>query len=197
MRGPDRYPDEPAGPFAPPPQTVDDREGREIAIERLGERRGDGATEREALAGMYETFDPADRAQGIPPAGPEAVRDWLSGLAGSDAVNVVAWHDDRVAGHAMLVPDGDGGVELAIFVHQDYQGAGIGGRLIRALLGAGAEAGLERVWLTVERWNRAAIGLYRDVGFETTSAGSFDLEMALRLARATAESTAGDAGASD
>jgi len=38
------------------------------------------------------------------------------------------------------------------------------------------------VWLTVERWNHAAISLYEKVGFETTGVESFDLEMAIRIA---------------
>ena len=37
------------------------------------------------------------------------------------------------------------------------------------------------MWLTVERWNGAAVSLYRSLGFETTGAESFELEMALRL----------------
>jgi ribosomal protein S18 acetylase RimI-like enzyme len=79
------------------------------------------------------------------------------------------------------VPDDDA-CELAIFVLQAYQRAGIGTSLIRTLLGYGAEAGVERVWLTVERWNRAATNLYEKIGFETSNAESFELEMALRLA---------------
>ncbi|MFB6296848.1 MAG: GNAT family N-acetyltransferase, partial [Halobacteriales archaeon] len=71
--------------------------------------------------------------------------------------------------------------ELAIFVHHQYQGAGVGSRLIRHLLGEGERRGVERVWLTVERWNAPAVNLYEDVGFETTKAESFELEMALRL----------------
>jgi ribosomal protein S18 acetylase RimI-like enzyme len=94
----------------------------------------------------------------------------------------VALEGDRVVGHATLVPDEDGEtVELAIFVHHDYQGAGIGSKLIRGLLGHGQRVGVEKVWLTVERWNDAAVALYESVGFETSSAESFELEMTLRL----------------
>ncbi|CDK40799.1 GCN5-related N-acetyltransferase [Halorubrum sp. AJ67] len=37
------------------------------------------------------------------------------------------------------------------------------------------------MWLTVERWNRAAVSLYKKIGFETSDAESFELEMGLRL----------------
>jgi len=71
--------------------------------------------------------------------------------------------------------------ELAIFVLQTYQRAGIGRELLETLLGYGATQGVERVWLTVERWNSAAMGLYRDVGFDTCGTESFEVEMSLTL----------------
>ncbi|MDZ7702455.1 MAG: GNAT family N-acetyltransferase [Halobacteriales archaeon] len=181
MTGERRYPDEPAGPFEAPPRTIEDAEGRELRLRRFGDATG-VAAERDALVAMYDAFDPADRAQGIPPSAESAVREWVDDLLEGDAVNVLAWDGESVAGHAVLVPEPSGEYELAIFVHQEYQGAGVGTALIRALLGAGQAEGIERVWLTVERWNSAAVTLYRGVGFETTNAGSFELEMAARLA---------------
>ncbi|KYH27868.1 mycothiol acetyltransferase [Halalkalicoccus paucihalophilus] len=171
------YPEAVAGPFEAPPVEFEDREGRPIEI-----RVYDAERDFEALCEMYDTFDPADRAQGIPPAREERVRSWLDVIL-DEGQDVIAADPDaeRVVGHATLVPDGNEAVELAIFVHQDYQGAGIGSRLIRALLGYGAEQGIEKVWLTVERWNHPAVNLYESVGFESSSVESFELEMALRL----------------
>jgi GNAT superfamily N-acetyltransferase len=173
----DEYPADPAGPFPDPPTTVEDREGRSVTI-----RRYDEASDRDALAAMYEAFDPADRAQGIPPTGEARIADWLDAITGPETVNVVATHDDAVVGHATLVPDEpEGTAELAIFVLQDYQGAGIGTHLIETLLGAGRAAGVERVWLSVERWNEPAISLYETVGFVPSNTESFEHEMAIRL----------------
>lgn len=170
------YPDESAGPFDAPPIGFEDREGRAIEIRVYTEEQFD------ALCEMYDTFDPADRAQGIPPAREERVRSWLDVILdeGQDVV-AVDTDNERVVGHATLVPDGNEGTELAIFVHQDYQGAGIGSRLIRGLLGHGQREGVKKVWLTVERWNHPAVALYESVGFESSSVESFELEMALRL----------------
>ncbi|WP_435065231.1 GNAT family N-acetyltransferase [Halobaculum sp. EA56] len=189
MSGDRIYPDEPAGPFEPPPLSFEDREGRHIEIRPYpGEADGESGEDAfEALVEMYTAFDPADRAQGIPPGREEDVRSWLETILGGDGYNVVAWHGDAVAGHATLVPDtqatpGEDVHELAIFVLQAYQGAGIGTRLMEALLGHGAANGVEHVWLTVERWNRAAVGLYKKMGFETSDAESFELEMTARLA---------------
>ena len=157
MSGDRIYPEEIAGPFDAPPVAFGDGEGRDVEIRAY----------------------PADRAQGIPPSREADVRSWLETILGG-GYNVVAWHGDSVAGHATLVADGDA-YELAIFVLQAYQGAGIGTQLMEALLGHGAEHGVEKVWLTVERWNRAAVGLYKKIGFETSDAESFELEMAARL----------------
>ncbi|WP_277554643.1 GNAT family N-acetyltransferase [Halobaculum limi] len=183
MSGDRIYPEEPAGPFEAPPLTFEDREGRDIEIRPYpSDAEGEaGEDEFESLVEMYTAFDPADRAQGIPPSRESDVRSWLETILGDDGYNVIAWDGDQVAGHATLVPDGDA-CELAIFVLQAYQGAGIGTHLMKALLGHGAANGVERVWLTVERWNRAAVGLYKKVGFETSDAESFELEMTAQLA---------------
>jgi RimJ/RimL family protein N-acetyltransferase len=175
------YPDEVAGPYEAPPRAFEDREGREIEVARFA------GSDLEALVEMYVAFDPEDRAQGIPPTGEDSVRDWLDAIAvDTGGVNVLAWHGDDVVGHATLVPDfdesgDDDAYELAIFVLREYQGAGIGSQLMAGLLGAGREDGVERVWLTVERWNSAAVALYEKVGFEPADTGSFELEMAAKL----------------
>ncbi|UPW02028.1 GNAT family N-acetyltransferase [Halorussus gelatinilyticus] len=166
------YPEGEAESFRAPPVAFEDKEGRSIEI------RPYEGEDFEAVVEMYADFDPADRAQGIPPATESRVRDWVENLL--DGLNVVAWHDDRAVGHATLVPDEDAS-ELAIFVHQDYQRAGIGSKLIRALLGYGQQEDVEKVWLTVERWNHAAVNLYESVGFETNGTESFEIEMVLRL----------------
>lgn len=182
MSGDRIYPEEIAGPFDAPPAAFADREGREIEVRSYPDDADGESGERafEALVEMYTAFDPADRAQGIPPSREADVRSWLETILGGDGYNVIAWDGGAVAGHATLVADGDA-YELAIFVLQAYQGAGIGTRLMEALLGYGADHGVEKVWLTVERWNRAAVGLYKKVGFETSDAESFELEMAARL----------------
>lgn len=167
------YPEESAGEFPEPPFTFEDKEGRAIEIRPYED------DEFESVVEMYVDFDSADRAQGIPPATESRVRDWLDTLL--EGLNVVAWDGDRAVGHATLVPDGEDASELAIFVHQGYQRGGIGSKLIRGLLGHGRANGIEKVWLTVERWNHAAVGLYESVGFETAGSESFEIEMALRL----------------
>jgi GNAT superfamily N-acetyltransferase len=179
MTGPKRFPEVAAGEFPSPPRTVEDADGREIHL-----RASDGSdADREALRAMYEAFDPADRAQGIPPSRPSKLADWLDRILTADCCNVFAWDGDEVVGHATLVPENgpESPYELAIFVLQSHQGAGIGTALMESILGHGTDVGISEVWLTVERWNRSAVGLYEKIGFETTDAESFELEMAIRL----------------
>lgn len=169
-----RYPDEAAGPFPTPPIRWTDDSDRPIEIDVC-------QNDLEGLVEMYADFDPAERAQGIPPVGEGAIREWLDHLFCTDCYNVVATHDEDLIGHATLVGDDKGAYELAIFVHQDYQDAGIGTKLLEALLGHAAENGVEKVWLTVERWNKPATYLYQKVGFEGTGAEDFEREMSIRL----------------
>ncbi|MFC7193479.1 GNAT family N-acetyltransferase [Halosimplex aquaticum] len=169
------YPDDPADSFPEPPLSFTDGEDREIRIE------DSGVDDFGALVEMYGEFDPADRAQGIPPVKEEAIREWLDTLLSEESINVVAVHDGAPVGHAILVPDREEAFELAVFVLGDYQSAGIGTKLLQALLGHGQAEGVEHVWLTVERWNEPAIALYEKLGFETSNAESFELEMSIRL----------------
>lgn len=169
------YPDDVTGEFPQPPRTVADEAGREI---RYREGRTD---DHEALVEMYRDFHPEDRAQGIPPGQGEDIREWLENVTADGCRTVIASDEGDVIGHGVLVPDHEGGYELALFVLRAYQGAGIGTALLRTLLGLGRATGVERVWLSVERWNDPAIAVYRKVGFERVGKGSFELEMALRL----------------
>ena len=165
------YPAEAVGGFPRPPREVTDREGRTLRIRRL--------RDRENLVEMYRAFDPEDKAQGIPPSGESSIREWLDRITHEGSVNVVTRHDTGTVGHATFV--GGEEYELAIFVLQAYQGAGVGTDLLRTALGAAAASGVEHVWLSVEHWNRAAIDLYTKVGFESVESPHFDKEMTIRL----------------
>lgn len=170
-----RFPDEPVDGFPEPPRTITDTTGREITIRQASLEDG------EALTEMYLVFDPEDRAQGIPPGNEESIREWLDIVMSERALNTIAWHGEDPVGHVMLVPGKDDSYELAIFVLQKYQGAHIGTELVKTALGLAERAGIEHIWLTVERWNTPAIALYEKIGFERTGDDSFELEMALTL----------------
>lgn len=168
------YPDEPIDGFPIPPRTVTDRENREIELRRASD-------DTESLVEMYLEFKPEDRAQGIPPTKEQDIREWLSAVMTDEGLNVIAWHGDDAVGHVMLVSDADGSYELAIFVLQSYQGARVGTALVETALGAAAAEGIDRIWLSVERWNKPAVNLYEKIGFEACGSERFERMMALRL----------------
>lgn len=168
---------------SPPFSFVDD-EGREIDVRAYGD--GPVQDEYEAIVAMYLDYDPDYRTLGIPPAGESRIRQWQDKILVGHCV--LAWHGERVVGQAVLVADGAAEsetapetCELAIFLHQDYHGAGIGTHLTEGLLTYGREHGVEEVWLLVERENRPAVNLYNDVGFVVADRHGYDVEMVLTL----------------
>lgn len=160
-----------------PPLWITDDEGRIIGIHGRGD--GPRVDEIGTLVDLYTRFDPDDRAQGLPPTGEDAIRRWLASVQAG--IHALAWDGEIGVGHAMLVPDTDGTHELAIFVGSAYQGSGIGSMLLPALLGYGRTRGVETVWLAVEPWNRPAVELYLDYGFEVVESNDTELEMTIDL----------------
>lgn len=170
-----------------PTRTATDDENRLLSFTPCGDAP---PVDRDALRAMYDRFDGTDRAQGVPPADPERRHEWLDTLLdGGD--NVVAWHDGEAVGHAALLgdpnPDGDSGAdgpdshELAVFVDPDYRGAGVGTELLRSLLAYGDRRGVERIFLSVERANRAAVALYRKFDFDVVHRGHLETEMVRKM----------------
>jgi len=92
-----------------------------------------------ALAEMYEGFGTADRAQGLPPVTRSRRADWLETML-ADGSNVVAERNGEPFGHAMYTPTDAARPELAVFVHPEMQGRGVGTELCRHVI-ADADAG--------------------------------------------------------
>lgn len=140
-----------------PPLQITDGRGREITVRSFRD------SDFGSLVSMYDDFDSTGRAQGVPPLDTPAIREWLEKiLQGS---NAVACHGDRLIGHVSFVPDGTDRHELAIFVHQSYQRAGIGSSLLAAGLGHAKRAGIRYVWLSVEASSRDLHQFYTRAGF--------------------------------
>jgi len=116
--------------------------------------------DRELLAGMYHSFEPKAAAQGLPPRhDPER---WLAGL--SVYPNFLAIVGGRLAGHSVLCADG-GTAEIAVFVHQDFRGRGLGKRLLAEMVHEARRQGLRRVWGVTDLDNVPMLRLARALGF--------------------------------
>ena len=143
-----------------------DRTGRSIAI---GEwQPNDWA----GLLAMYTAF--GGRSARALPFSAERRAVWLEQLL-SRGPNVVARASERIVGHAALVEyDGGDSYELVVYVHRDYQRAGIGRALVDAVLQRARRDDVRRIWLTFERDNCAAASLFQQVGFRPAPNGGVE-----------------------
>jgi ribosomal protein S18 acetylase RimI-like enzyme len=153
-----------------------DKEGRAFTL-----RPCTGA-DRPGLEAMYEAFEPKRVAQGLPPADPAQRTRWLDTVL-RDGEHLLVEVESCICGHGMLLPFAQDAAELANFLHQSIRDRGIGTALNRALLQAGRDRGLRRVWLSVEPSNRRAIRSYEKVGFRRLPvvAWSPEIEMEVML----------------
>ncbi len=129
--------------------------------------------DRDALVAMYESFEPKGASLGLPPR--KELQKWLDRLAGYP--NFIAFLEDRAVGHAVLCPEGATG-EVAVFVHQDYRGLGLGKRLLSEAISEARRLGLWRVWGTTETDNVPMLRLAFSLGFVPgKEAGEFYLDL--------------------
>lgn len=139
-----------------------------IATIRLAE-----PADRALLRAMYEEFNPRPASLGLPPR--VRIDEWLERLATS--ANFLAFVDGKLVGHAVLCAE-DGTGEVAVFVHQNYRGQGIGRQLLTTLVEEGRRLGLRRVWGMTELDNVPMLALAQAVGFlPDNEPGMFRMEL--------------------
>ncbi|MBZ6076009.1 GNAT family N-acetyltransferase [Microvirga puerhi] len=105
----------------------------------------------------------------MPHQTPETTRKWLESRSPGDLV-LVAEVEGRIAANGSITRflgrRAHAGT-LGLGVHDDYQGRGIGSRMLREILAMADDwLGLKRVELTVYTDNSPAISLYERAGFE-------------------------------
>ena len=161
-------------------------EGCQARCPRFVDKKGASWTLRAAreadadrLAEMYADISAADRAQGLPPVADHRRRSWVETLL-EEGHNIVAEGPDRLVGHVVYTPVDEAQPELAVFVHPEFHNRGIGTELCKQIVAAAADAGREALELHVERHNRAAISVYRRLGFEVVD-DDHSIEMVLPL----------------
>lgn len=100
---------------------------------------------------------------------PWSVEQWWRELATLHNHYWVAESDNRIIGYAGLsvqAPDSD---IQTIAIDSEFQGEGLGGQLLEAMIGRSRELGVRSIFLEVRTDNAAAIALYKKYDFEQIS----------------------------
>ena len=135
-----------------------------------------------SLIRMYDTYKPLGSVQGLPPIDKDKRHQWVQEII-SNGTNLLALFEDNVIGHASLFSIPVNWAEYFIFVHQDYQGQGIGTGMTLYVIDWAQQEDLSTIWLSVERKNYVAIALYRKVGFKRIGSSGDCWEMIFTITR--------------
>jgi len=91
---------------------------------------------------------------------------------------VVMIIEGRLGGHAVFFEIGTSGMaEWGIFIHQDFQNAGIGSVMTRLGHAWAAELGFKKTWLVVERANGRSLHVFKKSGYRAKSALEPEVDM--------------------
>lgn len=121
----------------------------------------------EGLVSMYASLSEETLRYAMRPFDRKKIGTWITDLP--NTIMLVALSEDKIIGHLMIDKLSSPIVrttgELHIFLHQDFQSAGLGTAMIRESLSLARAKGLHRIGLSVVADNHLAIGLYEKLGF--------------------------------
>ena len=84
--------------------------------------------------------------------------------------------DSRLGYFAIVPLEGECSMQLSkLYLRRSARGRGLGGRIVEWLEAQCRLRRLEKLWLTVNKDNRASIDFYESAGFKTESASVFDI----------------------
>ncbi|MCL6565609.1 MAG: GNAT family N-acetyltransferase [Acidobacteriia bacterium] len=135
-------------------------ESAPVARAEIFELRAATPADRPALLAMYATFEPRPGSLGLPPR--YGLEQWLDRI--QSFPNLLLWDRERVVGHGILCPQDDS-AEVAVFIHQEYRGRGLGTLLLSELVQQARRMGLRRLWGMTELDNVPMLRLARSLGF--------------------------------
>ena len=143
--------------------TVKLKDGRTVKIRMFQPQ------DKDKLIEMYESLSSEAVRWGMPPYKRERLEEgWFRNLQNITAI--VAFYDDKIVGHAQIFKFSHsrrkGTADLATYIHQDFQGVGLGTAMLRKLIELAKKEGLHRIGLQVVADNKLAIHLYQKMGFK-------------------------------
>lgn len=96
-------------------------------------------------------------------------------LADPQRVVLIAQHDGRIIGYAMLIRDGDAAELSKIYVTVDHHGTGVATALMDLAVATAEEWHVRRVWLGVNQANQRAQRFYTKSGFTIGGTRTFQV----------------------
>ncbi len=139
------------------------KNGRTVAI------RGYVPDDKDQLVSFYAGLSPETLRWSLPPYDRQRIERWASNMENS--MILLALLRDRIVGHLQVFRQAwserlRGNGELIIYLHQDFQGIGLGTAMMREAIDIACQMGLHRLVLSVIADNHNAIKLYEKVGFQ-------------------------------
>ncbi len=131
---------------------------------------------------MYQSYDDKAFYQGLPPADPGKLVEWVDHMM-AHGYNITGLSfDNEVICHGSIFAIDEKRSEFIIAIKQDFQNAGIGTNLSRVIKTAAKELGFSQMWLVVETFNPKARHIYTKLGFRKTSSRiGEEIEMVIDL----------------
>lgn len=143
-------------------QTVALGNGREARVRLVA------VEDEEQLLAMFSSMSESALRWGMPPYTRDRIERWFAAF--QDMIGLVALHSDRIVGWCSVYkqphPRRKGIGDLGIYLHQDFQGIGLGTIMTKQILALAEEQGMHRIGFEVVEDNKAALRLYKRSGFK-------------------------------
>jgi len=123
---------------------------------------------------MYREFKPDKQFQGIPPAEPALLYNWIT-LMFDNGLNITGSNtDNELICHGTILPIDRERAEILLAVRETFHNTGVGIQLTRILKKLCEDLGFSKIWLSVESHNVRARSIYAKLGFDLLSRDSCD-----------------------
>lgn len=138
----------------------------------------------EKFRAMYFSEMPRTSLNGVPPLKDNACNAWLDQIMTTGSNLIAVNFDGKIVGSSALFPMKDNMWEILINVVPSYRRKGIGTQLARCAIELAYEAGVDKIWLSVDAQNVVARHIYLKCGFEYLgNDGTGEMSMILELVR--------------
>lgn len=138
------------------------KDDREIALRLLQ------LDDRDRLLGLFSTMSEKALEWGMPPYTKETIDRWMSNF--ERLIPLVAVYDEQIVGYVAIYkhmhPRERGVGDMGIYLHQDFHSVGLGTKMTELVLSIAKSQKLHRIGIHVVKDNKAAVALYKKIGFK-------------------------------